>query len=185
MRKTPRSIEVKPLTREYALHNAERLASIASEIPHAAWTREMIMAEEVTVDSKKVPLLGKWAHSVALQDQDTPIALAIGYEVLGKDGVERAIHLGALACDRAYKGHGLGEQLLGTFLRGALHRGYIALGPEEVAFSLQTGASLANMPVRRLYEKYGFTVDHEVDKGEGVTNVVMVAAGERVARALE
>jgi ribosomal protein S18 acetylase RimI-like enzyme len=174
----------KSLDRIYAQKNAERLALIASEIPGVTWTPDMVTAEEIPGDSGKIPLLSKWQHSVALEDAGVPVAVAIGYECRDKDGVKQALHLGALACDRAYKGRKLGERLLVSFLKVALERGYVALDEPNVTFSLQTGAAPENAPLRHLYEKYGFKVDHELEKDNGTKNVVMIAYQGDVTQAL-
>ncbi|HET6746868.1 MAG TPA: GNAT family N-acetyltransferase [Candidatus Saccharimonadales bacterium] len=178
------NIVLKQLSREYAEENAERLAVIASEIPGTSWTSEMVMAEEVPGESKQVPLLGKWRHSLVMEESEVPIALAIGYEVRNKDEISQALHLGALACDRAYKGRKLGEHLLARFLKNAIERGYVALSDTTMTFSLQTGADPENVSVRHLYEKYGFVADHEIVKPDGVKNVVMIARQDDVERAV-
>lgn len=177
-------IAIKHLSREYALQHAEHLAVLASEIPGASWTSEMVMAEEVTGETGRVPLLGKWRHSLVLEESDIPVALVIGYEVRDKDEISQALHLGALACDRAYKGRRLGERLLVRFLRNAIERGYVALDDTAVTFSLQTGANPENAPVRHLYEKYGFVTDHEIMKANGTKNVVMAARQHDVEEAI-
>lgn len=179
-------LRTRRLTRTYAEDNGERLVEIANVIPHTSWSADMITAEEVIVDSANIPFLGKWEHSFVLEDDGYPIAMAIGYEAAERFGVKQAHYLGTLACDRAYKGNGLGEQLLGTYLSNALEKGYLVLPRNEnTTFMLQTGADARNAPVRKLYEKYGYAVDHEIPRDGGRRwNAVMIAKMGDVAHVL-
>ncbi len=180
-----RELHLRPLTREFAEIEADRLAELAALIPGVDYTTDDILAES---KSDGRVLAGKWDHSFVLCDNDRPVGLVMGYERAAEENDQYpkpTLYMSELAVDPEYRGGGCATVLVRAFLARALNDGALKhLDNAELAYSLQTNEAEWNESVRRLYERFGFIVSGR-KQYPNRADVIMQAAAIDVSNALE
>jgi ribosomal protein S18 acetylase RimI-like enzyme len=162
--------DIKPLTKEFALQNADSLVKLHNMIEsspgkHVDWTREQLTADmwkkgEYGESSDRV-FRAKWEHSlVAVDENGRPIGLLIAYERTGKEiyGIDDvSLYIHAIVTDRdGYRNRGVGTRLMAELAQNLKKKGFLSSwnyhGPPNI--SLQTNT--ANEGAIRFYERLGF-----------------------------
>ncbi len=165
-------IEILPLTKEYAVQHAQRLADIHNMIEGSNWIPEQLTAErwekgQFRNDEEKI-FYGKWNHSLAVVNSvGQPIALLIVYErprheyksFSGNDtAIEGPVlYVHNIAVDPAYRGRGIGAALLRQAARKLRDEGFLVLKKEydgPPIMTLQT--NVMNINAQGVYERVGF-----------------------------
>ena len=143
----------KEIAQKYASALAEIVGQIQIPLIHHYSERE-ILAE--SKGARK--FYGKWEHSLVVLDQETPIAVIIGYEREAEKNEqypENTLYISELAVHQDYQRRGIGRRLLRNFLDYNIEKGFIYLGG-DLNFSIQTKSAEWNEYVQNLYKSFGF-----------------------------
>jgi ribosomal protein S18 acetylase RimI-like enzyme len=145
------------LEKEIARKHASVLAEIVDQIqiPFIDHYSE----REVLAESKgERKFYGKWEHSLVVLHQETPIAVAIGYEreaERNRQYPENTLYISELAVHQNYQRRGIGRRLLRVFLDYNTEKGFIYL-EGDLNFSIQANHAAWNDYVQNLYKSFGF-----------------------------
>lgn len=140
------------MTKEVADTYADQLIDLADTIPLVNFTKEELLSES----KKDRVFYSKWDHSLVVFDNDTPIALIIGYERPKEDNdkyPENSIYISELAVDKNYRNQGIAKELISLFLKRS--NSFLYLDGRTV-FAVQTNSAEWNKHVIKLYESFGF-----------------------------
>jgi len=114
---------------------------------------------EILAESKgERRFYGKWEHSLLVLDQETPVAVIIGYEREAEKNEqypENTLYISELAVRQDYQRRGIGRRLLRIFLDYNTEKGFIYLEGEP-NFSIQANCAPWNEYVQNLYKSSGF-----------------------------
>ena len=155
-------MDVRTLTRDDAVRYAADAAALLSLIPDVDYPAAAVLADV----KRGVPLTGRWDHSVAAFDDRRLVGVLLTYERPPEPASSdtdqqtvfpvRSFYLDGLAVVADLRGRGIAKALLCAWLTSTASRGFTSsTGP--VTWSLQTNAADWNAPVRKLYERRGFS----------------------------
>lgn len=146
------SVTIVPLTKVLAEQRQDEIAALLALIPLVEYTRANVVAEH---KGDRV-FFGKWDHSLAVVDGEKIIGVLMAYERASEAGTlyaDNALYISELAVDPAYRGQGIARRLVEKFFERSATFTHLT---GEAVYMVQTNGANWNIPVLRLYEKFGF-----------------------------